>query len=56
MYRAFMNIACSLFTNLVPLKNPCDDCHINAVCINHRCFCREGFVGNGYNCDRGKLI
>ena len=26
-------------------------CHINATCINNRCVCKPGFVGNGYQCD-----
>ena len=38
------------------LAKICDMCHINATCINNRCVCNAGFIGNGFQCDGKQSI
>ncbi|XP_057309302.1 neurogenic locus notch homolog protein 3-like isoform X2 [Hydractinia symbiolongicarpus] len=30
----------------------CGNCHKHAKCVNGHCKCEQGFIGNGYNCER----
>ena len=38
------------------LDKICDTCHVNATCINNRCVCNAGFIGNGFQCDGKQSI
>ena len=32
----------------------CEKCDVNGICVNGHCKCRHGYIGNGYQCERGK--
>ena len=34
----------------------CAKCDTHAKCINGKCKCREGWVGNGYECIKGTFV
>ncbi|XP_073250702.1 protein lin-12-like [Porites lutea] len=52
--RPLMNAVCHClpgFTGKRCETKICDMCHINATCINNRCVCNAGFIGNGFQCE-----
>lgn len=38
------------FKALIFLVDKCLKCHKDAECVEGVCKCKEGFIGNGYNC------
>ena len=35
------------------IVDKCANCDENAACVNGRCKCKAGFIGNGYECIKG---
>lgn len=33
----------------------CEKCDVHALCPNGHCKCKHGYIGNGYQCEKGKL-
>ena len=29
----------------------CEECDVNAECVEDRCVCKEGYTGDGRDCD-----
>ena len=32
----------------------CEDCDVNAECLEDSCICKEGYTGDGKHCDISK--
>ena len=38
------------------LVDRCANCHKEAKCVAGKCKCKPGFIGNGYQCEKGKDV
>ena len=53
--KVILLIQCSLciFSCLV---DECEKCDPHALCVSGHCKCRTGYIGNGYECVKGRDI